>query len=117
MTPPSPEIQDFLKDLTRSSLKGDVNWVALSDFGFATEAKSGRAVIYSIDEDGSAPYEFYVQDGNGVRIEAIESGPVGNVNRQLEDLYLSARRHALKTDKIFNALRDELGIKSDDIPF
>lgn len=97
--------------------------------GFSYSTDSATVVVGSSDGDGASPYYLNIIDSAGVLVENISVPspvrsvrmPDGTLQRQerspeetqfvrlLRELYKRARRKALKTDDVLDALAQELG--------
>jgi hypothetical protein len=96
--------------------------------GFSYSTDSATVVVGSSDGDGASPYYLNIIDSAGILVESVSAPstprtrrmPDGSLQRQerspeetefgqlLRELYERARRNALKTDDVLDALVDEL---------
>ena len=96
--------------------------------GFAYSTDSATVVIGSADGDGASPYYLNILDSGGIVVESFDifpplrtvRAPDGTIARPqrspeerdflrlVKELYELARRKALKTDEVLDALVNEL---------
>jgi hypothetical protein len=122
-------VWDLLRGLLARTEEGKLAWRQGSDdTEFVLTLSQGAVAITSVDNDGQAPYRFSILSPEGVRVESYDSAYVDQPEpaawwREVGDLYSAARRSAVGSTEIVNALLDELEQQDaprapdDDIPF
>ena len=103
-------LSERLADATH---RGDEEWLREGEDLFVWQGEQGSVSIGSRDKDGEPPYQLVVVDSNGEKLEELTSQLVDNDrpaawNEPLADLYRAARRSALRTDEVIEALIDAL---------
>ncbi len=106
------ELMDRLVGATRA---GRVGWQTRDGETFFVKTKSGAIMVSSRDEDGHPPYKLTVHDRGDRVVESftLRDWPgeeADELDHQLTELYVLARRRALNIDDVVEGILRDLDI-------
>ena len=108
-------IQQLMDRLVGATRSGRVGWQTRDGESFYVKTKSGSIMVASRDEDGHPPYKLTVHDGADRVVEsfALRDWPgeeADELDQQLTELYVLARRKALNIDDVVEGIMRDLEI-------
>jgi hypothetical protein len=95
--------------LAASTRGGTAEWDDEGNDTYVWRHTAGAVRVGARDGDGEPPYEMTISNDREIRVEELESALLENDvpapwNEPLADLYRAARRSALRTDELIDAL-------------
>jgi hypothetical protein len=105
---------------------GHLKWLDIGGgAGFELKTPSASIVIETIDKDNAPPYRLSIRNEEGTEVEALEQewypdedGTRTSAwwNRELTNLFETARRSAYDIDSLLDVVFDELNIPREPPP-
>jgi hypothetical protein len=108
-----PQLVELCERLLAATIEERLEWKVGEDATFTCTRRSGTILVKSVDGSGEPPFELAVFNTDGVKVESVIAELVSEErsaawNGAVGNLYRSARRQALRADRLVADLLADL---------